>query len=68
MTLREWCDANNCNPAPWVHDGYNPMMVVNAIRVNSSNGWDLYHLSDYFVSANEAGSVWLAKRPSCTEV
>lgn len=63
MTLDQWLQAN-----PKVYAGYHesgcrwiPDSQVLDYTTSSSR-WELFHLSDYIVSANRAGVYWLAPR------
>lgn len=65
MTLEQWTESNQVRAQDFDKPTYEPMKIV-ADR-SYANRSELWHLSDYFVTSVEAGSIWLAKRKTPKE-
>ena len=57
MTLKEWSEQTGIKIITY-ESGC--MCVANRFPVRE--GWELFHLTDYCVSSNVAGTIWLIKR------
>jgi hypothetical protein len=67
MTLAEFSDKHDIGAVRYRKNGIIVddcrMRIVSSMRIrNHDIGWDLYHLTDYVVTSNEGGSIWLAPR------